>query len=73
MSEVDSGALIVAQADDQQFVMILLSIRLGQILQTSRGLSEDELRIELADSFEQTDAHISEVIRQVKSAGKALV
>jgi hypothetical protein len=60
----NTGTLIVARINgkENQFVILLVSIQKGCILESSTALTEDDLRVALAKNSDETHAQIDERI-----------
>jgi hypothetical protein len=69
LAEMDNGALAVGRVADQRdkYVMYLVNVEKGRILESSKYLTEAELREILTESYGESDADIEHRIALAKA------
>lgn len=65
----DKGRLIVGRVNgkDDAFIILLVSIQKGHILESSRELTEGELRIALDEKYDESENEIEARIKRAKT------
>jgi len=64
-----TGTLIVARVNGKEgkFIMLLVSVQKGHVLESSRELTEDKLRAALAENHGESETQIEERIKLAKN------
>ena len=66
---METGTLIVGRikGKEDKFLMLLVSLQKGHILESSRELTEDELRTALAENYGESESQIEVRIELAKA------